>query len=138
MHLAGCAAQHESPTRAVGVPLDGASGLKIAVFPIVNYSATPSPLNRINQLWIDSLNQKGLNIIAADVVDSVLAKHRIRYLAGINERTALNFKNEVGAEAVLITWLELYSEVSPPKIALTARLLSTAKQMPLLWMRGVG
>ena len=87
---------------------------------------------------IDGLNQKGLNLLASDVVDSVLARHRIRYVAGINERTALKFKTEAGAEAVLITSLELYSEVSPPKIALSSRLVSTGNKTQILWMSGVG
>ena len=136
--LSGCAAQLEPPTGAAGVAPDGESGLKIAVFPIVNYSATPAPLNRLNQLLVEGLDQSGLNILTSDLVNSVLSRHRIRYLAGINEKTTLNFKNETGAEAVLITWLEFYSDAPPPKIALTSRLVSTGKQAKIIWMSGVG
>ena len=104
--LSGCAAQHEPSAGAAGLAPNGESGLKIAVFPIVNYSAAPAPLDRLNQLLVEGLQKSGLNILASDTVNSVLARHRIRYLAGVNKKTTLNFKNETGEEAVLITWLE--------------------------------
>ncbi len=38
----------------------------------------------------------------------------------------------------MITSLELYSEVTPPKIALTSRLVSTASPLEILWIDGIG
>lgn len=136
--ISGCAAK-DRPNRPVitEAPGDG-SAHKIAVLPVVNISGTPAPLHVIHQALLDSLNRQALSIIAPDVVESVIRKHRIRYLGGLNYTTSQVFREEIGAEAVLITSLELYSEISPPKIALSSRLVSTAKNMPILWMRGIG
>jgi TolB-like protein len=117
---------------------DGGKGLTIAVLPVVNISGTPAPLKTINQSLINAFNQKGLKILAPDVVESVVQKYRIRYLGGINYQTSRAFRQEAGAEAVLITNLELYSDVLPPKIALISRLVSTDNRMQVLWMSGTG
>ena len=67
-----------------------------------------------------------------------MARHRVRYVGGINSETARALKWETGADAVLITSVELYSEIFPPKIALTARLVSTGNSPKILWIDGIG
>jgi TolB-like protein len=136
--ISGCAVKNEPARPVSGDAPDDGSGLKIAVLPVFNISGTPAPLHLIHQALLNSLNRKGLNLLVPDLVESVIRKHRIRYLGGINYTTSQVFREEAGAEAVLITSLELYSEISPPKIALTSRLVSTAEHMPILWMRGIG
>jgi TolB-like protein len=136
--ISGCAVKNEPARPVIANAPDGGSELKIAVLPVANISGTPAPIHIINQVLIDSLNRHALNILATDVVERVITKHRIRYLGGLNHTTSQLFKEETGAEAVLITSLELYSPISPPKIALTSRLVSTDRNMPVLWMRGIG
>lgn len=136
--ISGCAVKSEPPRPVITAAPDGGSELKIAVLPVVNISGTPAPIRIIHQALMDSLNRKALNILVPDVLESVITQHRIRYLGGINYTTSRVFREEAGADAVLITSLELYSEIAPPKIALTSRLVSTAEHMPVLWMRGIG
>ena len=136
--ISGCAVKNEPARPVVANAPDSGSELKIAVLPVANISGTPAPIHIINQVLIDSLNRHALNILAPDVVERVITQHRIRYLGGLNHTTSQAFKEETGAEAVLITSLELYSQISPPKIALTSRLVSTDRDMPVLWMRGIG
>ncbi len=138
LFFSGCTARNEPITEKIVAAPKGVSRLKIAVFPVVNLSGTPAPLDMLNHLLINSLNQKALNLLAPDLIESVFAEHRIRYLGGLNPRTAQVLRQEAGAEAVLITSLELYSEYAPPKIALTSRLVSAANTMPILWMHGAG
>jgi len=109
-----------------------------AVLPLNNLSGTPVPLEDIRQRLISSFKKQGLNILAEDVLETFSVKHRIRYVGGIDEITARDLRYETGADAVLITSLELYSDIPPPKIALTCRLVSTGNNPRILWMDGVG
>jgi len=112
--------------------------LVVAVLPLTNLSGTLVPLGDIRQRLITSFKKQGLDILADDVLERFIVKQRIRYVGGIDEITARDFKYETGADAVLITSVELYSDVPPPKIALTCRLVSTGNSPEILWMDGVG
>lgn len=112
--------------------------LLTAVWPITNLSSTPAPLEDIRKLLAKSFEQQGLDILPAETLERFIVKHRVRYVGGLDETTAIDFKYETGADAVLITSVELYREVSPPKIAITCRLISTGNNPEILWMDSVG
>jgi len=116
----------------------GQKRLKIAVFPVFNLSATPAPLKHIRRLLTGTLQANGETIIDEQILENVFAKNRIRYVGGLDPSAASAIRQEAGADVVLITSLEHYSDVLPPKIALTARLVSTADRIRILWMDGVG
>lgn len=116
----------------------GQKRLKIAVFPVFNLSATPAPLKHIRRLLSGALQANGETIIDEQILENVFAKNRIRYVGGLDFSAASAIRQEAGADVVLITSLEHYSDVLPPKIALTARLVSTADRIRILWMDGVG
>jgi len=103
----------------------GQKRLKIAVFPVFNLSATPAPLKHIRRLLTGTLQANGETIIDEQILENVFAKNRIRYVGGLDPSAASAIRQEAGADVVLITSLEHYSDVLPPKIALTARLVST-------------
>jgi len=68
-----------------------------------------------------------------------MAKHRVRDTSGVDMETARAFKNEIGVEGVLITSVELFSDASsPPRMALTSRLVLTGDGPTIVWMDGVG
>lgn len=112
--------------------------LLTAALPLTNLSGTPVPLKDIGHLLINSFKKQGLDILDEEVVERFLTRHRIRYLGGINREIARDLKWETGADAVLITSVELYSEELPPRMALTSRLVSTGNSTEILWMDGVG
>jgi len=114
------------------------NNLPIAVLPVYNLSGLPAPLGDIRQLLINSLTIKGLNTLDEEVLERVLARNRIRYVGGLDKVAAKALREEAGAETVLITFLELYSDVSPPKIALTSRLVSVGDNPSILWVQGIG
>jgi TolB-like protein len=116
----------------------GQKRLKIAVFPVFNLSASPAPLKHIRRLLSGALQANGETIIDEQILENVFAKNRIRYVGGLDRSAASAVRQEAGADVVLITSLEHYSDVLPPKIALTARLVSTADRIRILWMDGVG
>jgi hypothetical protein len=127
----------------MGFSVLGATGGKfnggvIAVFPVFNISGGPAPVKEIREAFTKSLKEEGLNILENEIVDSTLAKHRIRYSGGVDSQTARAFKEDSGAGAILIISLELFSDRIPPKLALTARLVSTEENLALLWMDDEG
>jgi hypothetical protein len=141
--LAACAAKSEPPRSGpLDQPIDatpgGGKSFRIAVLPAVNFSGASAPLDTLNQALLDGLKANGLNILDADAVEQVIARHRIRYLGGLDKAQLAAFRNDAGADGVLITVLELYSDAIPPKIALTSRLVSTAVRTRILWIDGVG
>lgn len=110
----------------------------IAVLPVENLSGTNAPLKDIRELFIGKLRGKGFRILGEETLGRFMTRNRIRYTGGIDKPLAQAFKNETEIEGVLITSLELYSEVNPPKIALTSRLVSTGDRPVILWIDGVG
>jgi TolB-like protein len=110
----------------------------IAIFPFENLSGTNAPLKDIRGLFINKLRAKGFSILEEDTLEKFMARYRIRYTGGIDKPLAQAFQNDTRAGGVLITSLELYSEVNPPKIALTSRLVSTGDNPIILWIDGVG
>jgi hypothetical protein len=116
----------------------GKQRLKIAVFPVFNLSATPAPLKHIGRLLTDNLKARGATVIDEQVLENVFVKHRIRYVGGLDPPAALAIRQEAGADVALITSLEHYSDVVPPKIALTSRLVTTGHRIQILWIDGVG
>lgn len=111
---------------------------RIAMFPVENLSATTAPLEEIRQGLIDRLNGQGFQVLGDEALETFMAKHRIRFVGGVDRGIAKAFKEEIGIEAVLIVSLEFYSETDPPKVALTSRLISTGEAPSILWTDGVG
>lgn len=134
----GCRTADNIVVKVKGDPAVPGKNLRIAVMPISNLSGTPAPLQDIRRLLLESLQINGIDLLEEETLEAFITKHRLRYLGGINEGIAQDLRWETGAEAVLITGLELYSEEVPPKIALISRLISTGNSPTILWMDGVG
>lgn len=110
----------------------------IAVLPFENLSGTRAPLKDIRELFIKKLRAKGFSVLEEETLEKFMTKHRVRYTGGIDEPLAQAFKNDTGTAGVLVMSLELYSGVNPPKIALTARLVSSGDHPVILWIDGFG
>ena len=136
--LSGCTAANDSAVRVLHDSTVLEKNLRIAVLPISNISGNAAPLNNLQQSLIDSFRREGLEVLDEKVLETFIIKHRIRYVGGINRATARALRWEIGAEAVLITSLELFSENPPPKIVLTSRLISTGNNPTILWMDAAG
>ncbi len=136
--LSSAVAPNDAAADGIDGTITGQKRLKIAVLPVFNLSGTPAPLAHIGRLLTDNLKANGQTIIDEQVLEDVFAKHRVRYIGGLDRATASAIRQEAGADAVVITSLEHYSDVVPPKIALTSRLVSTGNRIQILWMDGVG
>jgi TolB-like protein len=133
--LAGCS--HLKDSAVVAEPL-AAKNVRLAVYPLTNISGTKVPLKEIRKLLIERIQGPGVDIMSDAVLEKFMARHRIRYVAGLSAYESEPFKDETGTDAVLIASVVLYDERYPSKIALTARLVSTGKRPVVLWSDSIG
>lgn len=110
---------------------------RIAALPVENLSGKSAPLGEIRRSLIEGVAKEDAPVMRDEDLERFMARHRIRYVGGIDEQTAQAFQEEAGVEAVLITSLEQYVEVYPPKIALTSRLVSTTGTPHILWVESI-
>jgi hypothetical protein len=110
----------------------------IAVMPMENLTGMPIPVDAVRKSLVQSMKQKGLNILGDDILELFLERHRIRYTSGLNRALGKALWEETGTNAVLFTSLELFDDSNPPKAALMARLVATHGDSDILWMGGVG
>jgi hypothetical protein len=128
--LTGCAG-HTSVAGDTGI---GVHGPRVAVLPLDNLSGSAAPLKMIRQELIAKLQARGMAILPDGELDAFMTRHRLRYVGGVNREDSTALRDETGASAVVVTSLELYSESNPPRIALTARLVSTGSDPRILGM----
>ncbi len=132
---AGCAHNREKNVQA---PPLKSRDFRIAVFPVDNVSGVYAPVKDVYRVWKKKLAGLGLHIIDDAEMEKTLTKNRIRFIGGVDTLTARAFRDEAGADAILITSLEAYNEGPPPKIALISRLVSTGEKPRILWIESVG
>lgn len=135
LYLTGCA--HVDGTG--GPPPPPVAGLRqVAVLPLENVSGKTVPLKELRQSLIDVLKQRGVGVLDEATLERFMTKYRLRYTGGINLEAAQALKAEAGADAVLITFVELYYDSAPPKISIVSRLVSTGDLPVILWTDSVG
>jgi hypothetical protein len=108
------------------------------VFPVENLSGVSAPAGDVRRHLTDSLARQGVPVLDDDALDAFLARHRVRYTAGIDTATAESLRQETGVDAVVIASIELSSELAPPKVALMARLVSIADVPTVVWADDAG
>jgi hypothetical protein len=133
--VSGCAHVREGKQPSAAT---GASTMHVAVLPVENLSDAPAPLKEIGSALLGKLRKLGVQTVDAGLLNVSMAKHRFRYVGGVDGKMAQAFRKELGADAVFVTSLELYDDTSPPKIAVTARLVSTEESPKIVWMESVG
>lgn len=131
---AGCATAH-NPVTGGSTPLG--AGNRVAVLPVMNASGSSAPLEEIRGLLIEGLKERGFVVLEDDALDAFMERHRMRDTGGIDGSIAKALRDETGTNAVLITMLELYDDESPPKIALTSRLVETRETPVIDWMDSI-
>ena len=60
----------------------------IAVLPVENLSGTAAPLKEIRKSLIKGLVERGFNVLEEKLLESFMAKHRMRYIGGVDGGTA--------------------------------------------------
>ena len=111
-----------------------ADGPIIAVFPPVDRTGRTAPLEQIHAALESSLSARGFQPLPRTDLDEFIRRHRIRYMGGIPADAADAIGAETGVEAVLITSVDDWETVDPPRFALTSRLVEASPEASLLWM----
>ena len=107
--------------------------VKVAVFPVQNLSGVNVPGDEIRQVLFDRLAAEGIGVIDNAALEAFLARHRVRYTAGIDAATAEALRKETGVDGAVIASVDLLSGLAPPKVALTVRLVSIAAAPVVVW-----
>jgi len=121
-----------------GLASAGERPAKVAVFPVQNLSGGSVPADEIRQVLIDRLAAGGVSVLDDGALEAFMTRRRVRYTAGIDTATADALRQETGVDGVVIASVELLSDLAPPKVALTARLVSIAAAPVVVWADDVG
>lgn len=129
---AGCAHRERGPAPAVGVAPAG-ERLRVLLLPIDNLAATAAPTKELLRAIEAALGDR-LEFVSGAPLERFLSRHRVRFTGGIDGAAARAAREELDADAVLVTSLELYRPEGPPMLGLAVRLVSTGEQPEILWM----
>lgn len=110
----------------------------VAVFPVENLSGRAIPAAEVRQFLIDRFVGQGVSVLDDQALDAFIARHRVRYGAGIDPVTADLLKQETGAEGVVIASVETSSSDAPAKVAMFVRLISIQAAPVVVWAEDEG
>jgi TolB-like protein len=109
----------------------------IAVLPIENLSGGKAPLKELRKTIERQVQSAGFAVLDEGKLNLFMARHRLRYIGGIDEESAKLFAQEEGVSGVLVSSLEFYGDGYPPKLILTSRLVTTGNEPHIDWMESV-
>jgi len=134
LFLAGCGAAAGLRPESPGVT----QGYRIAVLPVDNLSGSGQGVAReLRASLMAHLADEGVELLGDDALEQFMTRHRLRYVGGVDQPTSQALMEETGSNAVLVTNLETYQDVDPPRIALYCRLVSTGPKPQIIWMDGI-
>jgi len=113
-------------------------GSLIAVLPVENLSGTRAPLEELSSVMRSKLSERGFRLVDSEVLEDFMARYRIRDTGGLHASVSQAIREEIGAEAYLVTSLEAYHEVNGPVVSMLSRLVLSGEDSVILWMDGVG
>jgi len=106
---------------------------RIAFFPLENISGSSEIPEGIPNRIAEGLHKKyDFEVILPADLKSFLFRNRIRRLGSVTEAQVKGLKREFKADAVVITWLDLYEKGNNPKIGVGIRVVETETAM-VVW-----
>jgi len=137
LSLSGCV----SGGQRVGdlpAPLDAGGHYRLALFPIDNESGARAFARTLGEELRNVLSAAGMELVSDEELNRFLARHRIRYVSGVDQEVAKAARNDLGVKGILIPSVEQQDLAPVPRIELTMRLVSTDDEPQVLWMGGIG
>jgi hypothetical protein len=145
--LSGCAARGagapapsaapDAQAAAAPAPDEGARrelATRIVLLPVVNLSGQPAPLRELQASLEAELRAGGLAVASGGAVDELLARHRLRYTGGVDSIMARAAREELGADALLVTAVTLHNREGAQGFGMSMRLVSSQDSPSILWM----
>jgi hypothetical protein len=111
---------------------------RVALLPPENLSGGPVPLRDVSAAVEAAVARAGVEVVTGDLVQRFLHTHRIRYTGGVGTETAVAARDELGVDALLVTWVEQWGEGGIPHLALAMRLVSAADPPVVQWIDARG
>lgn len=112
----------------------GSEPSRIAVFPPVDMTGRAAPSEQAHGVLEMSLMAHGFEPVPRTEMEDFFRRHRVRYMGGITAETAAALRAETNAGGVLLSSIDDWETVDPPRFALTSRWVATAPEAPLTWM----
>jgi hypothetical protein len=135
---AGGAPPAGAPPAAPAAPAEAPArqGLsrRIALLPAINLSGQPAPLRELQAGLEAELRARGLTVASGGAVDELLARHRLRYTGGVDAVMARAAREELGADALLVTVVTLHNQEGAHGFGMSMRLVSSQDSPAILWM----
>jgi hypothetical protein len=103
---------------------------------VYNLSGRAVPSDRLLELFEDALRARGIQLLAPGQTDGVLRRNRVRWTGGIGPDLARTFRSTTGVDTVLLVSFDTFDDDLPPRMAVTARLVTTESEPRILWMDG--
>ena len=111
-----------------------AVGSRIAIFPPLDRTGRPAPVEQIQADLESSLTARGFALLPRAELEEFFRRHRIRQMGGISDETARAIGAETKVEGVLLTSVDDWETVDPPRFALTSRWVAAAPGASPAWM----
>jgi hypothetical protein len=106
---------------------------RVVLLPVENLAARSVPVKEV-QTAVEVALRRGFDVVGGDILEEFLVRHRLRFSGGVDRETALAARDELGADAILVTSLTAYRSSSPPAAGIAMRLVSATEQPIILWM----
>ncbi len=110
----------------------------VALFPVENLTSGSIPAAEVRQFLIDQFAAEGVRVLDDEALDEFMARHHVRYDAGIDGATAVLLRQETGVDGVVIASVELSNHIAPAKVALFVRLVSIKTAPEVVWAEDIG
>jgi hypothetical protein len=111
---------------------------RVALLPVENLAGGAAPVDEVGQFLAERLASSGISVLDQDALQAFLARHRVRYAAGIDAETAQSLRTETGVDGVVVASLDLASDIVPPKFAVTLRLIAITGEPVVVWAQDAG
>ena len=127
------------PAASRPVPAEARSGprglaTRIALLPLVNLSGRPLDLRDLQTAVEAELRARGIELASGGAVDEMLARHRLRYTGGVDAVMARAAREELGADALVVTAVTLHITEGSRGFGMSMRLVSAQDAPAVLWM----
>jgi len=130
--LAGCAG-----AGAAGPMLEPTGpSARVLVLPPENLTGGSLPARELMEPIERALATRGVDVITGAQLEEWLARYRIRYTGGVDAVAAQAAREELGADGLLVTSIQVYDDA--PRLALSMRLVASGPEPRIVWAESWG
>lgn len=109
----------------------------VAVFPVENLTGAAVSVGGAEAALRAALEAASVPLLAPERLQAFFDDARVRYMGGLSRSVAPLLREATGTPAALIASLDLWDPGDPPRVAMTARLVTTDDTPKVQWMDSV-